>query len=188
MTNEEMKMRLRQSLSPSRYQHTLGVSHTAKRLSGKWSVDSARAEVAGLLHDCAKAMTQQEMLDILSEMHIFPDENELRIPSILHAPAGAALAKRDYGMYDEEVLSAIRRHTIGGKGLTPLETLIYVSDFIEPTRKPFEGLERARALAEEDLFQAARLCARLSADYVLSRGGLIHPATLEMIYNTEECI
>ncbi|MBQ3080343.1 MAG: bis(5'-nucleosyl)-tetraphosphatase (symmetrical) YqeK [Clostridia bacterium] len=186
VTKTEMKKRLHLSLSNGRYAHTLGVAATAKRLAFRCGVSEETAEIAGLLHDCAKSMPIEAMISITNEMGVFVDDIERQIPDILHAPAGCALARRDYGIEDSEILSAIRLHTIGGKNLSPLEMLIYLSDFIEPQRKPFDGLERVRALAEEDISLAAQLAARLSTQYVLSRGGLVHPATLEMFKNTEE--
>lgn len=186
MTKEEMMEKLISAITPNRYRHTLGVAQTAKRLAPSAGVDPEKAEIAGILHDCAKSMSYKDMLRITEEMRVPTDEIERRISDVLHAPAGAACAMRDYAVTDPEILSAIRFHTIGGKGLTPLETLIYVSDFIEPGRKPFEGLERVRKLAETDIYMAAEECARLSCEYVLSRGGEIHPATYEMFQNTEE--
>ena len=90
------------------------------------------------------------------------------------------------GVQDPDVLSAIRNHTLGRRGMSPLETLIFVSDFIEPNRAPFEGLEEARTLAETDLRAAARRCAELSNDFVLRRGGQVHPRTAEMLKYWEE--
>ena len=82
---------------------------------------------------------------------------------------------------DPEILSAIRWHTLGGPEMTPLEALIYTVDCIEPGRKPYPGIEDSRALAETDIYAAARLCARQSVEYVRRRGGALHPRTLEML-------
>ena len=91
-----------------------------------------------------------------------------------------------YGIKDEEILSAIRRHTLGDANMTPLEYLIYVADFIEPNRKPFKGLEAVRAQAETDIARAARLCAKLSNEYVISRGGKLNSRTARMLNMQEE--
>lgn len=105
---------------------------------------------------------------------------------VLHAPAGMVVARDEFGVQDPDVLSAIRNHTLGRRGMSPLETLIFVSDFIEPNRAPFEGLEEARTLAKTDLRAAARRCAELSNDFVLRRGGQVHPRTAEMLKYWEE--
>lgn len=181
-----MKCRLKNTLKPERYLHTLGVAYTAKKYAAKAGVDADCAETAALLHDCAKSMNYEAMLALAEDAGVYVDDIEKQIPSIVHAPAGKALAMRDYGITDEGILSAIRLHTIGGRRLSALEMLIYLSDFIEPERKPFDGLDQVRALAERNLYAASRMAARLSADYVMSRGGLVHPATIEMFQYTEE--
>ena len=188
MTPEAIRAILQKDLSPHRMIHTLGVTETARRLAGRFGIDEERAGLAGLLHDCAKHMTKAEMLLACRQMGVPLLEMERETEPILHAPAGAARARRDFGIEDADILSAIRAHTVGGAELSALQKLIYVCDFIEPGRKPFPGLETARALAETDLDRAALECARLSAEYVLSSGGTVHPATLEMIQRLEETI
>lgn len=172
---------LRARLKPSRYRHTLGVAQTAFRLAGRYGVDPQRARLAGMLHDCAKWMNYEDMARLVKGAVCDVDAEELATEPVLHAPAGRVLAERDYGVRDPEILSAIRKHTLGGRDMTPLEQLIYVADFIEPGRKPFDGLEEARALAEKDLAAAARLCAKLTSEFVAAGGGTPHPRTADMV-------
>lgn len=185
MTKEEMIQSLKKALKPERFRHTMNVVETAVRLSAANRIDSEKAYLAALLHDCAKSMLPGEMISICEEAGIYPDEFELATESILHAPAGAALAKVRYGIQDAEILNAIRYHTIGCNAPEPLTKLIYVSDFAEPGRKPFDGLNEVRRLMEEDLDRALILSATLSSEYVLKCGGSIHPLTNQMILNTE---
>ena len=188
MMPEEIKDILKRDLTARRFAHTLGVAETARRLAGRFGIDEARAFLSGLLHDCAKRMTRDEMLEVCRQSGVPLLEMEEDVEPILHAPAGAARARRDFGIEDGDILSAIRTHTVGGAKLSALQKLIYVCDFIEPGRKPFPGLENARALAETNLDRAALECARLSAEYVLSSGGTVHPATIEMIQKLEESV
>ena len=113
----------------------------------------------------------------LSDKWANTDPDELEAEPVLHAPAGMVVARRDYGVRDPAILQAIRRHTLGGPNMTAMDALIYVSDFIEPGRRPFPGLEDARALAEKDIFAAMALSARLSSGYLTSRGKAPHPRT-----------
>jgi predicted HD superfamily hydrolase involved in NAD metabolism len=108
-------------------------------------------------------------------------EDELRNEPVLHAPAGMIVAARDYGVKDPEILSAIRKHTVGSGGMTQLEKLIYTADFVEPNRKPFPGLEEARSLAETDLNAATKKCAQLTRDHVIACGGVPDARSLEII-------
>ena len=179
---------LTSSISKPRYQHTLGVIECAKELAHLYGVDEKKAELAALLHDSAKRMPIEEMIEVSTQEGFEPDEFECKAPQILHAPAGAAIAKRVYEISDESILSAIRNHTIGTVNPTKLDAILFVADFIEKTRKPFDGLEQARALAKKDLLAALKLCAQLSGSYVVSCGGEMHPITIKMINDTEDLI
>ena len=172
---------LRAELKPGRFRHTLGVAETARRLAPRFGVDPPRAELAGLLHDCAKSMPIDELRALAREGVADVDAEELAAERVVHAPAGSALAERRFGVRDPAILSAIRKHTLGGAEMSAMDALIYVADFIEPNRAEFPGLGEARKLAEEDIFAAARLCAKLTDEHVRSEGGRSHPRTLAML-------
>ena len=180
-TEDEILEKLKRTISLHRWHHTLGVADTAERLAARFGVNPKKARLAALLHDCAKSLPYGEMRKLVSENVPDTDELELDAEPVLHAPAGMVLASRDYGVRDPEILQAIRRHTLGGDDMTAMDALIYVSDFIEPGRRTFPGLEQVRALAESDIFAAMRLSAKLSSDYLFSRGKEPHPRTLALI-------
>ncbi len=171
---------LSKTLKPERYLHTLGVAETAHRLAERFGVDPMRAELAGLLHDCAKYLPVDQMRQMILRCVPDVDEAELVEERVLHAPAGAVMAREVFGVRDDEILSAIRKHTLGGPGMTAMEALIYTADFIEPHRKEFPGLIQARKLAEEDIFQAARYCAKLTNDHLVTQGKRPHARSLAM--------
>lgn len=174
--------KLQRTLKPSRYKHTLGVAETAKRLAPKYGIDPAHAELAGLLHDCAKYMDYGEMVNICAEQ---PDVDalEMETEGILHAPAGSILAEKVYGVRDPSILSAIRKHTIGDAEMSALDALIYTADFIEPGREPFAGLNDARRLAEKNIYAAMLKCASLTQEYLQTLGMDAHPKTKTMMLN-----
>ena len=176
-TWNELEVLLSERLKPARFRHTMGVAETAERLARKYGADPMRARLAGMLHDCAKSMDYDQMVALVKGNVPDLDGEELSTEPVLHAPAGMLLARDEYGVRDPEILSAIRRHTLGDKNMTLLDAVIFVSDFIEPSRRPFAGLEDARAEAEKNIWSAARLCARLSGAFVESRGGKPHPRT-----------
>lgn len=176
-TWNELEVLLSERLKPARFRHTMGVAETAERLARKYGADPMRARLAGMLHDCAKSMDYDQMVALVKGNVPDLDDEELATEPVLHAPAGMLLARDEYGVRDPEILSAIRRHTLGDKNMTLLDAVIFVSDFIEPSRRPFAGLEDARAEAEKNIWSAARLCARLSGAFVESRGGKPHPRT-----------
>ena len=173
--------RLKGMLTEHRFQHTLGVADTAERLAASYGVDPHRARLAGLLHDCAKSMPMEEMVAMVKANLSDLDDSELETRAILHAPAGMVVARDMFGVRDARILSAIRKHTVGDGEMCPLDTLIYVADFIEPGRERFPGLQKARRLAEKDMDQAALYCAQLSTRHVKSRGQKPHPRTQKMM-------
>lgn len=179
--------KLRSVLTPARFKHTLGVEETAIRLAVDFGVDPAKAAEAALFHDCAKcSYSHQQMLEICKNGGLELDENEKQIAQILHAPAGAVLAKQEYGVTDPEVLEAIRWHTTGRKGLSKLEKIVFLADAIEPYRKPYPGLEKIRELARTDLDAAICQSARDTQAYVAARDLPLNPCTAQMLEELEE--
>ena len=182
MTWAEIDAELSRTLKPSRYRHSLGVAETAMRLAPRYGVDPQRARLAGLLHDCAKSMSPEETAALVRANVPDADVLEMAASQVLHAPAGMVVARQKFGVRDPEILSAIRKHTLGGPDMTPLEALIYVADVVEPNRTPYDGLARARELAETDLCAAAKYCAQMTKDYVEKNGrGTVHPRTAAML-------
>ncbi len=173
--------RLRRTITERRFEHTLGVAGTAQRLAPRCGVEPMRARLAGLLHDCAKSMPLDQMRQLVIANLPDLDAAELETRAILHAPAGMVVARDEYGVRDPRILSAIRKHTVGDGHMSPMDALIFVSDFIEPGREPFPGLEKARRLAEKDIFGAMCCCAELTEKHLRSRGQSVHPRTLQLL-------
>lgn len=143
--------RLQQKLTPLRYEHSIGVSYTAMALAMRYGCSLEKAEIAGLLHDCAKHFEDSEIIDKCRKHKIPLTEDELKAPAVLHATYGAWLAEYRYGIKDEEIISAIRWHTTGKEDMTLLEKIIYIADYIEPRRYKAEDLDEMRRLAFIDL-------------------------------------
>lgn len=160
---KEIYDRLAIMLTPQRLRHSLGVMHMAMLLAdGYRNVSLEQARLAGLLHDCGR--TENNVLNALG-----------------HAPAGAQLARRMFGIRDEAVLSAIRWHTTGRPGMTELEKVIFVADYIEPFRGQMVNLDKARRIAYTDLDQAVTFMGESTIRYLESRGEDIDPITLETV-------
>ncbi|MBQ8110149.1 MAG: nicotinate-nucleotide adenylyltransferase [Clostridia bacterium] len=174
---------LRRTLTFHRFTHTLGVAATAERLAPMCGVDPMRARLAGLLHDCAKSMPLDEMRALVTQDLPDLDAAELETRAILHAPAGMIVARDKYGVRDASILSAIRKHTVGDAHMSAMDALIYVADFIEPGRQMFPGLEKARRLAERDIWKAMVCCAELTNAHLKEGEQQIHPRTLRLLEN-----
>ena len=159
---------------PKRFTHTLGVEYTAAALAMRYGEDVERAQIAGLLHDCAKLLSAGE------KYHLPATEVEKRNPYLLHARVGSYLAKKEYKIEDPEILSAILYHTTGRPGMTLLEKIIFTADYIEPGRKQAPNLTQIRHLAFTDLDAAVTKI--LELEYLKSGDGEMDPMT-EETYN-----
>lgn len=147
----KMKKTLKKYLDEGRFEHTEGVMYTAAALAMRYGEDVEKALVAGLLHDCAKCIPDAKKLKICLKNHITMSEMEQKNPFLLHAKVGAYIAREKYGIEDEEILSAITWHTTGKPGMSLLDKIIYIADYIEPMRSKAPNLPDVRRLAFEDI-------------------------------------
>lgn len=178
MTIHDYEEKLKQVLSPRRLRHCFGVRDTAVHLARLYGAAEEQAMVAGLLHDCAREIPRNNLLNMAQSFGIVVSDLEKDEPVLLHALVGEAVARRDYGVDDPAVCRAIRLHTTGGPDMTLLDKIVFLADYIEPGRQ-FPGVDRLRRLAEQDLDQAVLAAFDQTLQYLLQKGRLIHPATVE---------
>lgn len=162
-----------------RYEHTLGVEYTAAALAMRYGGNIRDAQIAGLLHDCAKCLSDKKRLEICAKHHIPVTALERKNPFLLHAKVGAYLARKKYGVKNQDILNAIRNHTTGRRDMSLLEKIVFVSDYIEPGRKHAPNLEEIRQLAFLDLDRALLRILEDTLCYLKSSGGDIDPTTEE---------
>lgn len=175
---EEMRQLLQQNLKPGRYEHSLGVADTAVFLARRFGVNEEQARVAGLLHDCAREFRNEDLIGEAEKRLIVVEPIERQMPLLLHAYVGARLVVEKYGVNDREVEQAIWRHTVGGSGMTALDKIIWFADMIEPGRD-YPEVEMLRNLTENaDLDEMLLTGLTQSIAFVLRKGGLVHPATV----------
>lgn len=160
-----------------RYEHTLGVAYIATALAMRYGGSLKSAELAGLLHDCAKCMTDEKRLAICEKHNISINEIERRNPFLLHAKVGSFLAMEEYHIYDADIINAILNHTTGRPGMSLLEKIIFIADYIEPSRKNAPNLEEIRKLAFLDLDQCLVIVLGNILEYLESTDGEIDPMT-----------
>lgn len=179
MTEQILKLqkKMKNELDHDRYEHTIGVMHTATCLAMRYEEDMDRALLAGLLHDCAKCIPAEEKIKMCKKNHIEIAEAEKDNPGLLHAKLGAFLAKEKYGITDESILRAIRFHTTGCPEMTLLDKIIYIADYIEAGRKPLPNLAEVRKLAFCDLDACLYRILEDSLVYLKSKGSVVDPMT-----------
>lgn len=162
--------RVRRLMDDRRFAHTLGVVREAQALAMRYGLDAGRAAYAGLLHDCAKQMLYEEMLSVAVRHTLTDDPEMLSTPNALHGFVGAHIARRDFGVTDEEILSAIRYHTFGRPGMTDFEKCIFIADATEGATRCYAGVNEARELSHRSLNAGAMFLLLRTRDYVLSQG------------------
>lgn len=182
---EAIQEKLKLALDELRYEHTLGVMYTAGCMAMAHGFDIKKAMITGLLHDCAKCMTHEERLLLCEQHNVEVTDSELENKALLHAKAGAILAKIEYDITDEDILHAIAVHTTGEPDMNMLDKIIYIADYIEPGRDKAPNLELVRSLAYKDLDTCMAQILYDTLNYLQTCSGTIDPTT-ELTYHYYE--
>lgn len=153
----KIKKILKKELDKDRYEHTLGVMYTSACLAMANGYDMEKAQLAGLLHDCAKCIPNEKKLKICVKNNIPVTQVEKDNPFLLHAKVGAFLARVLYEVEDEEILHAISVHTTGAPAMNTLDKIVFIADYIEPKRDKAANLKEIRKTAFEDLDEALKM-------------------------------
>ena len=162
-----------------RIPHVRGCEEEAVKLARRWGADPEQARKAAILHDCTKYLTLEEQLSLCEKYGIMLDDLERTALKLLHSKTGAAIAKYEYGM-PEEICSAIFYHTTGRADMTLLEKILYIADYMEPSRD-FDGVEQLRKLVYRDLNAAVRLGLEMTMEEMKGYGSPVHEKTLEAL-------
>jgi nicotinate-nucleotide adenylyltransferase len=164
-------------MKPKRIPHVEGCESEAVRLAEKWGADVEKAREAAILHDITKHLELSEQLLLCGKYDIMTDSVERSEVKLLHAKTGAALARDQFGVSDD-VYNAILWHTTGRPAMTLLEKIIYIADYIEPTRD-FDGLGELRRLAYKNIDKAVVKGLNMSIEDMRARGIVPHLRTEE---------
>ncbi|MFC7684608.1 bis(5'-nucleosyl)-tetraphosphatase (symmetrical) YqeK [Ureibacillus sp. GCM10028918] len=177
MERDKYLSAIKPRMPEKRYIHTIGVMETAVHLASKYGEDCTAAETAAILHDIAKYADEDWMRTIVKDNGL-----DLRLvewgSEILHGPVGAWIAETEFNIKNDAILNAIRFHTTGRAGMTKLEKIIFIADMIEPNRK-FDGVEKLRKMAEEDLDLAMKACISHSIRFLVQTEQQIYPVSIE---------
>lgn len=169
---------LKNLLTPSRLQHSLGVMQVMAELTPIYSLHRVQAMTAGLLHDAAKDLSKEDQLTIAEKAKIeFYDPCE-RHPIYLHALVGAYLIAQELGITDRLILDAIAAHSYAGAGYNfeaPLSQCLRFADLLAPSQpwhgmKKFKSVVYAKQVEEATLLQCGWLI-----DYFQEQGVPVHP-------------
>lgn len=178
----EIRKQLKKKLEKGRYEHTKGVMYTAGCLAMAHGYSVSQAMLAGLLHDCAKCIPNEQKIKLCEKNHILISQVEYESPYLLHAKLGAYLAETEYGVSDPHILHAVKVHTTGEPDMSTLDKIIYIADYIEPGRELAPNLDRIRELAFHDLNACMAEILHDTLRYLAERGGTIDHVT-KMTYD-----
>ncbi|SCI23235.1 putative nicotinate-nucleotide adenylyltransferase [uncultured Roseburia sp.] len=153
---------------------------TARKLAEIYHYDPQKAQYAGLLHDCAKSLSNEKKIRLCREYGLAISETELENPSLLHAKCGAICARKIYKITDSEILHAILVHTTGCPKMNLLDKIIYVADYIEPNRDQAPHLEEIRKIACQDLDRAVYEIAKDTIAYLKQQKSTMDETTLKV--------
>ena len=177
---KKLRKEMKKVQDRKRFEHTVGVEYMAAALAMRYDCDIEDARTAGLLHDCAKCLTDEKRLTICRKHHISITSVERKNPFLLHAKVGAYLAQKKYGVKNKDILNAIRNHTTVRQNMSTLEKIIFVADYIEPGRAHAPAnLAEIRKLAFVDLDKALVRILEETLNYLKNSDGDIDPMTEE---------
>ena len=174
MDLKQAKELVRSRLSDKRYEHTINVKKMAVKLAKHYGTDPEQAALAALLHDAAKELPKDEMRAIMQAYPEYAQGGEARPTPVWHGICAAILARTEWGVTDEAVLSAIACHTAGKPGMTQLDKILYLADMTSAERD-WPGVEKLRKLELKDLDAAMLAALKQTNDFVLSQGKPLDP-------------
>ena len=174
MELKQAKELVRGRLSDKRYEHTINVKKMAVKLAKHYGTDPEQAALAAPLHDAAKELPKDEMRAIMQAHPEYAQGGEARPTPVWHGICAAILARTEWGVTDEAVLSAIACHTAGKAGMTQLDKILYLADMTSAERD-WPGVEKLRKLEMKDLDAAMLAALRQTNGFVLSEGKPLDP-------------
>lgn len=175
-SREQLMEAVKAQMPEKRWRHTEGVMKSAVELANRYGADPVKADLAALLHDVVKYWPTDRMEQIIREQGM-PEILLRHDKSLWHAPVGAYIAESEYGVTDVEILDAIRYHTSGREGMTLMDKIICLADYIEPGRD-FPGVDRIRKLAESSLEEALIAGFDSTISFLLEKHKVIFPTTI----------
>ena len=180
MSREALLAKMETVIPEKRLRHCLGVEKAARELAERFGLDVEKAGLAGLLHDYAKKVSDEDFLSLIDKYKLDPDLKNWG-NNVWHGMVGIYKIQEDLGVEDSEILRAIEIHTVGSSTMSELDKVVYVADYIEHNRD-FPGVDKARELAQRSLNQAVAYETARTVEHLAHKGMPIYPQTL-LTYN-----
>ncbi|KAA8756021.1 bis(5'-nucleosyl)-tetraphosphatase (symmetrical) YqeK [Paenibacillus sp. UASWS1643] len=176
LSRDELIQAVSGQMPEKRWKHTLGVMESSVMLAEKYGADPVKADLAAILHDVAKYWPVAEMESVIRDNGL-NQELLQHDKQLWHSEVGAFVAERDYGVVDSEVINAIRWHTSGRVGMSLLDKVVCLADYIEPGRD-FPGVDHIREQAERSLEEGLIAGFDSTISLLISQRRVIYPLTM----------
>ena len=176
---EETIKSVKKVQTKQRYNHTIGVAYTAASLAMKYETSVDQAFLAGILHDCAKCISDQKLIEKCEQNNIFISDFERKCPYLLHSKLGSYYASSKYEIKNQDILNAITYHTTGRPNMSMLEKIIFVADFIEPNRFKASNLDEIRKISFENIDMTVFIILKNTIDYLTKNDSPIDSTSIE---------
>lgn len=176
LTRDQLVEKLQKALSTDRFHHVLRVEQTAIQLANQNDVDVEKASIAGLCHDYAKQRPDEDFIQVIKQKQLDPELLNYG-NAIWHGLVGAELVKDELGVFDEDILNAIRQHTTGAPYMTKLSQITYMADYIEPGRD-FDGVDKARRITRINLAAGVACQTKQTLAYLIANDHPVYPKTI----------
>jgi nicotinate-nucleotide adenylyltransferase len=173
----DLELTAKNMLSPYRYEHSMNVAECAKELARLYGANEDDAVAAAVLHDIMKDKSGEEQLEQLKKSAVTLTAEDLNSPKVWHAHAGAAFVRDELGVGSTDIYNAVRYHTTGRAGMSLLEKVIYVADYISADRT-YNGVSHMRSLAQKSLEDAMLFALEFSITQLAAQNRVIHPDSL----------
>ena len=179
MNLDSINNKIKEMLPQRRYKHSLNVSNCAIKLSEIYNCDKDKAYLSGIIHDCAKYLSTEEVQYYVDKYKIKLDCLEKENLALSHSVIGSYIAKYEFKIEDEDIIDAVKYHTTGKENMTLLEKIIYMADLIEEDRN-FPSVNLLRELTYSgNLDEALLISFNNTIKFVIENKQLIHPRTIE---------
>lgn len=180
MTYQQAEDMVRQTLSPKRFQHTMNVKKLAVRMAQHYGVNTEKTALAAILHDSAKELPRTELLQIMQDNAIIKKGTQNRPEPVWHGICAAILAKTQWNVQDEEILSAIACHTTGKENMSKLDKILFLADMTSAERD-YPGVEELRSLEMRNLDKAMIQALKMTISFVEQKNAIADPESAKAL-------
>ncbi len=174
----EIESWLKSFVSEKRFNHIENVAKTAKKYAKKLELDHYKAELSAWLHDCAKELPNEKLLEYAKEKNIELDKADFDNPHVLHARVGSLMAKEKFGIDDTDVLAGIRCHTLAEPDMSKIAMVVYLADSCEPGRERKFAAPIRKTFKEKGLENAVLHAINSKLLDVIEKNKIVHPLTI----------